>query len=60
MSADKEFYGTRRFRDVLRSVSQDPESLGRALLADVKSFMADYAQHDDITIMSFGRLPGQG
>lgn len=56
MSADREFYGIQRFRNVLRSVSADPETLGRSLLTDVKSFMSGYAQHDDITIMSFGRL----
>lgn len=57
MSAGKEFYGHQRFRDVLRIGPADPEIIGRALLADVKAFIGGHKQHDDITIMSFGRLP---
>ena len=56
MSSKEDFYGAERFRNVIRAESADPETIGRALLKDVKAFMADYTQHDDITIMSFGRL----
>ncbi|MBC7965302.1 MAG: serine/threonine-protein phosphatase [Fuerstia sp.] len=56
MSPQEEFYGPVRFRNVVRAHAADPETIGRALLADVKAFMVDYTQHDDITIMSFGRL----
>ena len=56
MSSKETFYGTERFRRFVRSEQADPKTIGRALLADVKTFMAGYAQHDDITIMVFGRL----
>jgi sigma-B regulation protein RsbU (phosphoserine phosphatase) len=56
MSSKEEFYGPVRFRKVVSAVSADPEMIGRALLADVKAFMGNQKQHDDITIMSFGRL----
>ena len=58
MSSKEEFYGAVRFRNVVRAHAAVPETMGRALLADVKAFMAEYTQHDDITIMSFGRLRG--
>lgn len=51
-----EFYGAARFRNAVRSHATDPESIGRALLTEVKAFMANGIQHDDITIMAFGRL----
>jgi serine phosphatase RsbU (regulator of sigma subunit) len=57
MSVSREFYGIQRFRNLFRATSADPETIGRTLLADVKTFMAGSTQHDDITIMSFGRLP---
>ena len=56
MSPQEEFYGAVRFRNVVRAPAADPETIGRTLLADVKAFMGDNTQHDDITIMSFGRL----
>ncbi|MEJ7592285.1 MAG: SpoIIE family protein phosphatase [Planctomycetaceae bacterium] len=56
MSSKEDFYGSERFRKVVRAESADPEAIGRAILMDVKAFMAGYTQHDDITIMSFGRL----
>jgi sigma-B regulation protein RsbU (phosphoserine phosphatase) len=56
MASENEFYGAERFREVVRAESADPETIGRALLKAVKAFMGGYKQHDDITIMSFGRL----
>jgi len=55
-ASEDDFYGPARFRKVVRAESADPETIGRALLTDVKAFMAGYKQTDDITIMSFGRL----
>ncbi len=57
MAASGDLYGIQRFREVLRRRPADPATLGRALLADVRAFTAGHTQHDDITIMSFGRLP---
>ena len=56
MASQNEFYGPERFRKVVRTESADPEKIGRALLTAVKAFMGGYKQHDDITILSFGRL----
>ena len=55
-ASEDSFYGPARFRQVVRAISADPEAIGRALLMDLKAFMAGYKQQDDITIMSFGRL----
>ncbi len=56
MASKTEFYGPERFRDVVRAETGDPETIGRVLLRDVKEFMGGYKQHDDITIMCFGRV----
>jgi len=56
MASETEFYGPERFREVVRAETTDPETIGRVLLRDVKAFMGGYKQHDDITIMSFGRV----
>jgi len=56
-SALLERYGVQRFRDLLCSCLKDPETIGRSLLEDVKAFLDGQKQSDDITIMSFGRLP---
>lgn len=55
-ASEDDFYGPERFRNVVRAKSADPETIGRSLLMEVKAFMGGYKQHDDITIMSFGRL----
>jgi len=56
MASETVFYGPERFREVVRAETTDPETIGRVLLRDVKAFMGGYKQHDDITIMSFGRV----
>jgi serine phosphatase RsbU (regulator of sigma subunit) len=56
MSADGTFYGNARWREVLASAPADPEAIGQSLRTDVKLFSAGQKQHDDIAILSFGRL----
>ncbi len=56
MDPDNNLYTKERVREFVRTGSQDPEELGRALLADVRRHANGRAQNDDITIMTFGRF----
>ncbi len=56
MDPDNNLYTKERVREIVRTGSQDPEELGRALLADVRRHANGRAQNDDITIMTFGRF----
>jgi sigma-B regulation protein RsbU (phosphoserine phosphatase) len=56
MSVKGEPYGVERFLNLLQRELADPETIGRELLADVRAYVAGHKQHDDITIMTFGRL----
>lgn len=56
MSASGDPFGVDRLRSLLQRELADPETLGRVLLADVRAHVAGHKQHDDITIMTFGRL----
>jgi serine phosphatase RsbU (regulator of sigma subunit) len=57
MNPDSELYGLERLREFIRTHSPNPTQLGRAILADVTKHAAGRPQNDDITLMSFGRLP---
>jgi sigma-B regulation protein RsbU (phosphoserine phosphatase) len=56
MDPDSNLYTKERVREFIRTGSQDPEELGRALLSDVRRHANGRPQNDDITIMSFGRF----
>ncbi len=55
MDPDSNLYGKDRVREFVAGCNDDPEELGRALLADVRAHAAGRPQNDDITIMAFGR-----
>ncbi|MCA9063463.1 MAG: SpoIIE family protein phosphatase [Planctomycetaceae bacterium] len=57
MNPAGELYTKERVRDFVRDGSPEPEELGKALLADVRRHANGRPQNDDITIMTFGRLP---
>lgn len=57
MNLDNELYTKERVREFVQNGSADPEELGTALLADVRKHANGREQNDDITIMTFGRLP---
>lgn len=57
MNPDGELYSRERVRKFIGTGSANPEELGRALLADVRRHANGREQNDDITIMTFGRLP---
>lgn len=56
MSKSGEFYGARRWRDVFGECTSDPEAVAKGLHSAVKAFSAGRTQHDDIAILTFGRL----
>lgn len=55
MDPDSNLYGKDRVRDFIGNSDQEPEELGKALLADVRTHASGRPQNDDITIMVFGR-----
>ncbi len=57
MSAEGEFYGSERWREVLSASQADPEIIGQSLLTEIRTFSLGQKQHDDIAILCFGRLP---
>jgi phosphoserine phosphatase RsbU/P len=57
MDPENRLYTKERVREFVRTGSSDPEKLGTALLADVRRHANGREQNDDITIMTFGRLP---
>lgn len=56
MNADGELYGLERLNQQLASQVEDVDALGRQLLDDVKRFVGQRPQRDDICIASFGRV----
>ncbi|MCA9037722.1 MAG: SpoIIE family protein phosphatase [Planctomycetaceae bacterium] len=57
MDPDGDLYTKDRVKEFVRAGSTDPDELGKALLADVRKHANGRPQNDDITIMTFGRLP---
>lgn len=57
MAADKTFYGEKRFLEAAQKIKGHPDSrrISEELLADVKSFIGDVAQSDDITLVVIQR-----
>ena len=55
MDPDSNLYGKDRVRKFVANSNDNPEDLGKALLADVRSHASGRPQNDDITIMAFGR-----
>ena len=57
MAADKTFYGEKRFLEAAQKIKGHPDSrrISEEVLADVKSFIGDVAQSDDITLVVIQR-----
>src|SRR5262249_33714028 len=47
----KEFYGSERLQTVVRNTRGGVDTLGQAILADVRRFAAGRPQYDDITLV---------
>ncbi len=56
MNPQGDLYTKERVVEFIKTASPNPEELGKALLADVRSHANGRPQNDDITIMTFGRL----
>jgi serine phosphatase RsbU (regulator of sigma subunit) len=50
-----EWYGAERLRPAMWAGADGPESIGAAVVADVRGFMGDRPQGDDLTVVCFGR-----
>jgi sigma-B regulation protein RsbU (phosphoserine phosphatase) len=55
MNAREELYGYGRFESLLTKSSADPESLKASVIAGVSKFTGLAPQHDDLTLVCFGR-----
>lgn len=55
MSPDDKLYGLDRLQQTLLRGPAEVEALGDAILADVQRFASGRAQHDDLTLVCFGR-----
>ena len=54
-NSDDEQYGLRRVRERVAGELDSPEAVVNELVADVKRFVGDHAQSDDMCLVSFGR-----
>lgn len=57
MNPEGELYTKERVLEFVKTAPPDPRGLGNALLADVRRHADGRPQNDDITIMTFGRVP---
>jgi phosphoserine phosphatase RsbU/P len=55
MDAKNDLYGLTRLRDRLAAPAKGVQQLGALLLADVKTFVGQRAQSDDMCLVCFGR-----
>ncbi len=55
MDAKNELYGLTRLRDRLAAPAKGVQQLGALLLADVKTFVGQRSQSDDMCLVCFGR-----
>ncbi len=56
VSESEAFYGIERIRQCVRRTSGSPEAQGRALVDDVRAFIGQGDQSDDMCMVTFGRL----
>ncbi len=54
MNAAGDLYGLERLRENLAGEATDIGQLGQRILADVKRFVGQYPQSDDMCLVSFG------
>jgi len=54
MNAAGELYGLARLRKSLAAEASGVGQLGQRILADVKQFVGQYPQSDDMCLLSFG------
>lgn len=57
MNPASDLFGVEHLRELMSKGPSNPTELGRLILKDVKRHANGRYQNDDITLMSFGRLP---
>ena len=55
MNSSRDLYGLERLADQIKAGACDVEDLGRHVLADVRKFVGDFDQSDDMCLACFGR-----
>ncbi len=55
MNSSRDLYGLERLAEQIEAGESDVEQLGRHVLADVRKFVGDFAQSDDMCLACFGR-----
>ena len=58
MNKNNELYGLARLEQQLRRKASGVKQLGELILRDVKQFVGDRSQSDDMCLICFGRSPG--
>ncbi len=58
MDGEERLYGERRLLDLLNASKDGVERIGKAILDDVKRFVGERPQSDDMCLVCFGREPG--
>ena len=56
VSAEGEFYGIKRVRAGVKATEGSPDVLGQAIVDDVREFVGDGDQSDDMCLVAFGRV----
>ncbi|MFQ5892714.1 MAG: PP2C family protein-serine/threonine phosphatase [Nitrospinota bacterium] len=56
-AADGAFFGMTRLEELLARAAGSPEEVCERVLEAVGTFVADHAQHDDLTLVTFGTTP---
>ncbi|HUY93584.1 MAG TPA: SpoIIE family protein phosphatase [Pirellulales bacterium] len=58
MNRDNELYGLKRLEQQLHHKASGVKQLGQLILSDVKQFVGNRSQSDDMCLLCFGRNPG--
>ncbi|MCZ6661097.1 MAG: SpoIIE family protein phosphatase [bacterium] len=56
-SADRNFFGMERLEETLARAGGPPRAVCERILEAVDTFVGGYAQHDDLTLVTFGTIP---
>ncbi len=56
-SSDRSFFGMERLEETLARAGGRPRAVCEQILEAVDTFVGGYAQHDDLTLITFGTIP---
>lgn len=56
-AADRSFFGMERLEETLAQAGGSPRAVCERILDAVETFVGGHAQHDDLTLVTFGTIP---